>query len=425
MVRTRAGFTLIELLVVMGILAISFGLIAFLPREDRRDAAVQAAAQELAATIRFARALAIDKRCCIGLAFNVENGLGTSGRQLNNWGGQHWYRIIGPSFTGYMPTDDGKKTYGYPGYPTPSDGAGFFAPFLRKVDGAWIGDRHPLRAKAVRFVAVSDQDNGTCPNLAPSYAATYPRPWFGWWDAASRRLYPWGGYDSAIPGSGFHFQGSDGALAGCLNPADRSTTDPSPARVFTQGRVRPLINGQWLDYVLRFNPDGTVEEPTPMPARYMSSNGMTGNKANIADLLQGAIGESRPLTSWVRYSGFWSITLGPDIQRDDDSFTSAQDVLRALMPLYRVQVSPLGAVRVVKVQNSPPRGTGITMDAQITDWQSASQTQTCYQGQVPTDPDGNRRGTSVPPGLPRVVPASDFVLTQMLSSRQWWMTVTP
>ncbi len=426
---SAAGFSLTEILVVSAIIVIAFSMVTFMPSRDKKDGEVQAAAQELAATLREARALAMSKRCCIGVAFNLQNGAGTSGRQINNWTGHHWYRIVGPSFSDYQNTDDQLKTMNYPGYPTPSGSLGRYA---LKIEEAWLGDRHILRAHRVRFLALSDQDNGTCPNPAPQYLATYPRPWFGWWDNSTKRLYPWGGYNHALTdGSGnrvsaFSLEGDDGQLAGCVNPADRSTTDAEAFPIFKQGDERPVVNGAWLDYVIRFNPDGSVQEGRIMAAR-MWSGLYPAQGSHLGDLINGAFDKNTAMTSYEPYTGVWAITLAPDIEADTDTFPTASAALQSLMPMYRIFVGPLGTVRVVHVQNSPPRGTTVSMDSTITNWQVSAQTQTYYQNQLATNANGLRRGlTSGPPaGQWHSVPASEFVLTSMLSDRQWWMKVAP
>lgn len=179
--------------------------------------------------------------------------------------------------------------------------------YLDLVSRSWIDEPHVLAKGRVRFLTLADQDNGD--NSAPSsggyYTATYPRPWFGWWDAGSQQLHAWGGYDPALKGdsqkfngwwgqsigrtlvngrlmsiSGFYYEGWDGEVVGCVNPRDRKVlkddvgnlagydgvydgANVAAAKLYTvynAGEPRPLINGKWLDYVLVFRPDGTVAD---------------------------------------------------------------------------------------------------------------------------------------------------------------------
>jgi hypothetical protein len=291
--------------------------------------------------------------------------------------------------------------------------------FLDQVNAGWIDDLHVLKARAVRFLAISDQDNGDTPGhgTSMSFRSTYPRPWCGYYDAGAKRLYPWGGYDHALnPKSAFGLEGSDGALVGCVNPSDRYATDNGTnLKVFSQGAERPLINGEWMDYFLKFNPDGSVEEGMPASSGPYSQVGnffitrwcaTNSPAANIGDM---SIGPSLPITSFEPITGYWSITLAPDIDRDCGgdwplpTYASAFDAIQANSPMYRVQVSPLGRVQVVKVRPAPPPGTTVTMDS--TNWLSAPGTY--YQDALPSNSNGSLRITAHPvdtfllPGLPQ------------------------
>jgi hypothetical protein len=171
-----------------------------------------------------------------------------------------------------------------------------------------------FRKGKVRFLALTDQDNGdnSLPGSGSYYSPTYPRPWFGWWDAATGRLHSWGGYDPslkqarqsigstyfqnkivvngrAMSHSAFYYEGFEGEIAGCLNPEDRLVLDdqstdpvtglptginpngggyanstdftaPSPSyyTLLRKGEPRPLITARWLDFAVLFNPDGSV-----------------------------------------------------------------------------------------------------------------------------------------------------------------------
>ena len=112
---SRASFTLVELIVVVAIMALAFSMIAFLPKGAKRDADVQAAAEELASTLRLARSLAMDRHAVYAVSFNIQNAPGTSGKVLNNWSGGHWYRILGPNENAQTDnTTDAFSTYPVP-----------------------------------------------------------------------------------------------------------------------------------------------------------------------------------------------------------------------------------------------------------------------------------------------------------------------
>lgn len=438
--RHEAGFTLVELMVVIGLITMMASLIAFLPKSERRLSAVRSAAEELAATLRSARAIAMDRRIVCGVTFNIANGAGTSGRTLNNRDGGHWYRI-----TGEVPYRD--DTNYIATYPVPTfnsqevNGTGGVAQFIDQVKQSWIGERHVLTPRKVRFLALSDQDNGSGGWMASGrIPATYPRPWFGWWDAATKRLYPWGGYDTAIKDyanrscGGFYYEGNDGPIIGSMNPADRLTTSTGgsgtvdPVLIFKAGTVRPVVNAALLDFVIVFDPDGRVRQQSPMSNRRLSYSkrdaSPTAGYAQGGLLPHGDLGpycaypgglpantsEGAPMTTYLAHNGVYSITLAPDMDQDTDVFSSKEAALDSISPAYRVTISPLGEVRAVRVSRKPPAGVVIDTTT-ITNWQTPSQITTYYKNFIATTTTGALRGR----------PVSDFLTPEILAGRQWWM----
>lgn len=428
----RRGFTFVELLVVLLVMALLAGMIASLPKGSRRHAAVKAAAEELAATLRSARALAMERRTIVGVAFNIANAPGSSGLVVNNHAGGHWYQITGE----VQVSDSPSSLASYPNgkfVDQSVNGDGNVAQFLDAVQDSWVGERHVLKTKTVRFLALGDQDNGSEGWTSNGeYPPTYPRPWFGWYDDSARKLRPWGGYDPTIldkvgrPCGGFYFQGEDGVISGCLNPTDRFTThigssgNIPPRKFLAAGEVRPLVNGDWLDYVIVFYPDGTANEQSPMSSRRRSywdrgsttagySAGGTGN-GDLGDYTAHRSGMGSPITSYVRHTGSWSITLAPDATRDSDSFASRTEALDSIWPLYRVSVTSLGDVKISYLTKVVPGGT--TFDTtSISDWQNASQMRSMYQKDIATNANGSPRG----------MPVTDFLTPDILASRQWWL----
>jgi len=308
------GFTLIEMLVVLMIIVVMLGFVMAIPTSDRREEEVRGAAEELAAVLRETRTRAMRKNTPYGVVFNIQNAPGSSGRILNNRSGGHWYRLIGPRDThgglafnttgGYLgPYPDIPDWNNIPWTPVGGNDPVALQPYLHLVSRSWVDEPHVLAKGKVRFLALTDQDNGD--NDAPAqggyYTATYPRPWFGWWDADAasptfQQLLTWGGYDPALKGetqkfwdwsnrnyartsvngrlvsiSGFRYEGWEGEVVGCRNPVDRkvlpSKNDSAmvdyagaPWTVYKAGEPRPLINAAWLDYVLVFRPDGKVTD---------------------------------------------------------------------------------------------------------------------------------------------------------------------
>ena len=289
LLRTR-GFSLIEVLIVLSIVSILFAMgFATLGRE-RRSSAVEAEAERLAATLRLTRNMAMNEQTGYGVAFNIRNGVGTSGAVLNNWDGGHYYRIIGPNRI-------------YRELPIPRGGAslGFgnnkkvklwhnFPRFLDDVRQCWVSEPQRLPARSVRFLALSDLDRG--PRLyRPEKGgwndvyydvdSSYPRPWFGVYDQSTGTLWPWGGYDPSKDYSGFYYEGNDGDISGSVNPSDRiynedfdnnktfadidlngdlDSDDPYEREVnytiWEKDQGRELVNADWLDACVVFLPTG-------------------------------------------------------------------------------------------------------------------------------------------------------------------------
>lgn len=309
--RPRDAFTLIELLVVLAIVTLVTGLILAVPKSDRRAQDVRAEAEALAGTCRAARSLAMSQHQVVALSFHIQNQPGSSGRILNNRSGGHGYRLMGPAAhktmshtqIGAPPLFD--RSSSSLGDADTRPGTTVDNPirlYLEAVEQSWLGPMQVLPAGKVRFLALSDQDNGDVVQSGDTFSPTYPRPWFGWWNPADHRLYPWGGYDPAIPlinqtgpispadfmartlngrvisPSGFYYEGYDGPVSGCRNPSDRHVLDDtdqdgriyvSPGapfsddpnrryRLWSSAAPRPLIESAWGDCLLLFMPDGSV-----------------------------------------------------------------------------------------------------------------------------------------------------------------------
>jgi len=328
----RQAFSLVELLIVVAIIVLAMGMTFAIPKGDLRFAQVKGAADELAATMRLARNLAIDKKAAYALAFNIQNAPGSSGLVLNNRSGGHWYRILGPHEDNWDMGNNGSPTYPLPSRDYNGTGPGHddSAPgwkerpvhqFLGDVNRAWSGDKHVLPPGKVRFLALNDQDDGGYRGQGDTYPATYPRPWFGFWDATNQRLRGWGGYDptlqmvaptgdgiqeyqprtrqgKVISHSGFYYEGDDGLITGSVNPRDRDIYMDSNAdgwiyhtainkptlvddvnakyRLLTKGQPRPVVNAEWLDYYLIFRPDGSVSDSAFMELRHWWGRNIDG-----------------------------------------------------------------------------------------------------------------------------------------------------
>ena len=416
------GFTLIEIMVVVTIVvllaAIGFGTL----REQRRDAEVQAEAERLAAFLRQARNRAVAERAAYGVVFNIRNAVGTSGAVLNNWDGGHYYRMIGPGRgdqSGVSIPVAGPGTLHYDNIYANRN----FPHFIENVANSWVSEAYVLPERTVRFLALGDTDEG--PRVNGSDAGdsrnryygdkgetTYPRPWFGFYDESSGRLWPWGGYDSSKPTSGFYYQGENNPLVprmhppvvGSVHPQDRiynqdwnydkkfSNNDVNGDgdiddlgeqelgfAIWRQGEPRSLVEADWMDACIMFTPAGTakfLEWNRGRRAYWDDQMNFTGKYAGhngIADRAKRRL-EKAPVTYWawdytyttaryedqedhgevghfVEHNSGWHITLAPDVVVDDNRFNTVEEAMQSIDPAWRIFIGTSGVVRVMRVQN--------------------------------------------------------------------------
>ncbi len=542
----RRGFTLIELLVVMGIAALLAGMVVAVGSRQARGPLVQLAAEQTAALLRRARTMAIANQVPYTVVFNIANAPGSSGRVINNRTGGHWARIVKPA---HLPAGLGetaplipKEQYSYqngsaPRHPTAGGPSSWwdtdwtyactggwdrrsasgntlatFAEVVEDIRGGWASERLDLPSGKVRFLALGDSDEGPRlyqerghPKLAGSkhfgyaYGDFYPRPWFGWWNQADGRLYPWGGYDPNLPPvpaygetmpdsttySGLFYQGFNetaatdvAALTRSLNPANRTyqvdwngsgtisgadaSRGPEDAwHLLRQGEVRPLINGEWGDFAIVFKPNGQAEFP-PMkcnrrwyawdqgcPKMPVVAGKATGpnttyafaNGCGASDMAKNwsyfTSDSEKYLYPWVvpngesihyaRHTHAAFITLAPDSPDDRDSFGSATEALRSMMPMVRVKVNLSGTVEVVPVRwndgvlAEAVAAGGTPWPATPAVWNDPIQLHAEYRY-------GWLAETGVPTYQvqysrlkPRGRPITDQVSPEMLSRRVWWI----
>ncbi len=446
----KRAFTLVELLTVVAIMAILMAMALSMPKQDRRRTAVEAASRELAGTLRLARSLAMERRTAYAVAFNIANGAGTSGRILNNWGGGHWYQILGPN--------EDTLARNAPGWhhtlPVLTNAGSQSVSVVQVLDGinrTWIGQRTVLQPRQVRFLSLGDQDNGIVRlwyrddiQEMRSFPATYPRPWCGWWEASTGMLHGWGGYDSRVSGgqpvvrdfwnrncSGFNFEGWSGTVSGCVNATTRTST--IDGRVLLRaGEPRALVNADWLDSYITFRPDGTAQfghfgRLRQMSYQFRGAAGVTGAATGWGD-----IGDFLPIlseTDWwwsntdrivdhdsqqaghfLRRTGYWHLTLAPDAESDSNEFPDARSAQRSMMPAYRVAVSPSGEIKVTPVKSFLPSGAVLDTSIAPGDWTNHTVTSARYQRNLLTESDGSDRGR----------PVTDAITPEMLAQRSWW-----
>jgi prepilin-type N-terminal cleavage/methylation domain-containing protein len=422
--RVDAAFTMIELVVVLAIVAILASVILVSMRQDSQNAAVLSAAQELAGVMTRTRNQAMRDGMTYGVAFNLQNEPGSSGEVLNNRSGGHWYRVIGPAqnksrafeFSDRIPYagDATGSTFG--------DKSPFFnfPNLLDAVADAWVSEPYVLPPRKVRFLALSDVDEG--PRRAyrtPAVSAqtvwygtgetTYPRPFFGYYDQLTGQLWPWGGYHQGKAYSGFYYQGnSPGWIPDSRNPAPTRTwpyflvraatigsTVWTSKDVLSAGQPRPLVNAAWLDACLVFLPDGrALFQEWNRNRRYYdaiapastSLNDMT-RRGGVSDMCKSpttsGIAAGTPsywggdlyeefidgtcpydwpeVTHFDKHTGGWFITLAPDVLVDQRSFPTAQEALASMLPMVRVWVGTHGAVKVLPVRRREGAFAGRTL----------------------------------------------------------------
>lgn len=480
------AFSLVEVLVVIAIFVLLLGLItSFEGRRTIRGDQVKASVDELVTVLRECRQLAMEHKAIYGVTFNIANAPGSTGQVLNNRGGGHWYRIVGPNDPGawggvyHAPMPFFNDEYSWDNCGNWQDGSGMheFWWWLTVIQSEYLGPKHVLPKGAVRFVALTDEDNGNAWGLDsgasaadPTFPATYPRPWFGAFlqgpHDASPRLYAWGGYEqdsafrdqtptdqwrqarTASDGSyvnytGFYYQGDDAPIVGCTNPTSRSSiSDPDAMThgpngsqtyyVLRQGEVRPLINGDWLDCFVVFNPDGTAKMADWLSTRHQFGqycfngwcywNDLNGNHR----MPQFAVGDMCncynsgypnipynnrfEASNYDQVTGAYYITLGPDLPDDTVSYPDAQSALQAMMPLYRVSIAHTGEIKSFKVSNTVPAG--VTLDSRWT---------TSMYATPALGFNGYYNNLALGTNGQSLVPATDFVTADMLAQQQWWI----
>lgn len=492
MIFRRQAMSLIEILVVVAIIAVLMGLIGFSTSRTQTSSQVRAAAEELASVLRRTRHRAVTEQRMYAVAFNIQNEPGSSGAVLNNRSGGHWYRVIGPSLMTRasaqspegIPWAQGKRYEVSSGEYRNAN----FPDFLRDVSSCWAGPAHVLPAWKVRFLALGDTDEGPRRRWESGrkndwYAAggetTYPRPWFGYFDATTGRLWPWGAYDPSKASSGFYYQGKDPVIAGCRNSADRTVNHDwnSDSKwmnqdlngdgdfddfgekeiafpLVTQGQPRPLVNADWLDAIILFHADGSAEfaewnrarraysaKPDPTP-----DAGDNNNLSGIPDRAKPGPpnGDFTPLSNYSRgicpyeigevahftaHTGGWHITLAPDSLDDRTTFPNAQAAMASISPCWRVFVSASGTVTTFQVMERS--GYAKALLSQNKAWPNdPSQwldTGTYNSNQVwlncrlgwlcnPPVPSWNAEA----PLVPRGQPITNILDPDMLTQRIWW-----
>ena len=194
----RCGFTLIEMLVVLGIVMLMSSMIIYSYESSEMDA-VTADAHQLQTVLQRARSLTLSSGQSHAVIFHIENA--GDGSVLKNHSyqdeydavGGHWYAIVGPDIsnrsmrsTKRPPIVKHNSVNGYYNFFTLQE-------YMETMKSVQVGATYYL-SRGVRFLALSDVDELY---YAESHAS-YPRPWFGFYDDSTNTLYPWGAYNPTI-----------------------------------------------------------------------------------------------------------------------------------------------------------------------------------------------------------------------------------
>ncbi len=455
----RAGFTLVELLVVIAILAALMGMVFMSTGKQQRAAEVRRQAEYLEATFIRARNLSIGRRSMHAVVFHIQNEPGSSGAVLNNRSGAHWYRILGPAVA--LATTNG--TYAsssslHDRIPYAGAGDAYGPDLLKEVAEAWIGDPIVLPARRVRFLALGDLDDGPRIRAPTSNDArnvwygsagetTYPRPWFGYFDDATKTLWPWGGYKPGVAYSGFYYQGTqDPDVVGCRNPVARP--------YMPLDEPRPLVNADWMDMGFAFFPDGRVRAlEFNRTRRYFPTNGgstgirerckipydktRNGTSGSRYVFLPGSDNDSigaelyevtydgPEVQHFTKHNRGWHVTLAPDVDTDRTTFASAREAIDSITPAYRVFLGEFGTTEVIAVKHQEGYLDGRkTWPVVPGDWLDSTNAgsnkvwQNCRLGWLHQ---ANTLGNNSSSLLVRGRPINDVVSSGMLVRRVWWL----
>lgn len=511
---SRDGYTLIELLVVIAILAALTAMVVSANPRQGNAQAVELAAAQVCSVLHRARATAIAEHSSTAVVFNIQNAAGSTGRVINNRSGGHWCRILragrtpinnnGGTVADIPPLivtgDQGVPpvaTSFYDTWPfTLAPGAllgnGYlyptFAHVVEEIRADWISEKYSLPAGQVRFLALGDSDEGprqrARTNKGYGYGTTYPRPYFGWFDTATHRLYPWGGYDPTLPAvasygglpavstySGLCFQGpAEAAIPDSRNPADvmyqvdwnangiigGADAERGPENAWYlrhAGAPRALVDGEWADFAIVFESDGSAWFP-PMKCNrrwYTGDAGVSmpyGGTSISANLKGFGPGDAKAWQTWdngsqsfpvpngesihyARHTSRAFITLAPDSRDDRDTFDSASQALRTLLPMHRVYVSTTGSIGSFSVRHDDDALAKYTA-AGHTLWPANPAVLQMSSAADQTWVEQNDRfgwlhtvnanaGTSYWDLVPRGTPITDQVSTEMMTRRIWWL----
>ncbi|NRA37422.1 MAG: hypothetical protein HRU15_04735 [Planctomycetes bacterium] len=390
MVHHRIAFTLIELMVVLTLMLTFSSMIVSLFSTNEKDA-LTTAAVELQTVLQRARSLSRSTQQGHAVIFHIENS--GDGSVLKNFSdiddaefkGRHWYAIIGPDTSTTELENNGpgsgrntqtipkaKYKYGWYTFLHLSD-------YEEGLKGKQIGPRHYL-PQGVRFLALSDTDN----EYGSYNEDSYPRPWFGYYDSANKKLYPWGAYnrdiDAALEAAvgkfactGLDYEGDDGqiaydansdcnlnpssvwgrihATATAIYPSDVTGSgkfdpcgldmygDPNlkylgPDTTLYAGKPRAVVNGYWGDYMIMFDATGSAMMEHGHGRRLYFSSQYDDRNTPDWDPNNGCSRKNMEVSNATNFTGAMYITLARDIDIDDEVYNGSTDPISGASDYY-------------------------------------------------------------------------------------------
>lgn len=432
------GFSLVELIVVIAIMATLAAMVSAsgLFNHDKMALRIDEAARGVEGQMLKARNLTIATGKPHAVVFHIENY--GSGKLLRNFEaapvasfpGRHWCAVIGPY-------KERLRNLTYQDLPRMEGGNGNASSLLADfgtaqrlattVEKCQVGDRYYL-PRGTRFLALGDAEdnlhdpsNSSIPTTTGAsiigdwskgtasrtgiagLSDTYPRPWFGFLSGSgsSWTLNAWGGYDTAIYGSGLDYECSNrygtgtalvrvpisnstnSGLCTCGVDTGRTAATPAINRLREAMRPccdasqtdssRPVINGYWMDYMVVFLPNGHANA-IPFYNRaslfsYQSAPRSASAPYDPELLRQDASTTADSVGGWntAPFNARWNgrddaivvhessvlggpaITIANDAATDVPTFTSAKDALQSILPMRRVVVNEAtGGVRIIK-----------------------------------------------------------------------------